>query len=337
LYVDDFAQVVIVREEDLSLLMFPSVLQQYHNHSEQLFKVYVIEKDVMVFCRPSLPTLPLHSTTHCNESYQSVAFDSRYCYPTIQHFFPSIMADEKRHNHSTQTTQSNPADSPAHKMQKTLHTAIPTSPMNSSKSWKLEAPVPSPISTSIATVHTTDTLEHPFSPSKVRRRSTSDVSENGKSKDVFYAGRLTFSSFFSSYSNHCYALLECFQSTAKAIQEEFGLTLFGFDVIIPQHPLSQNEEERKEIEIVVIDINYFPSYKEVEDFPVRLRDYLRRISMTGGLSTDCNSSSCTSTSSITTPCLNRTRDHMSTTTALAPTTNTPPLPPYPYLVVHNTA
>lgn len=151
----------------------------------------------------------------------------------------------------------------------------------------------------------------------------------GKAKKHFMQVDSLFLPSFSSYSNHCYTLLECFQSTAKAIQEEFGLTLFGFDVIIPEHPLSQNEEERKEIEIVVIDINYFPSYKEVEDFPVRLRDYLRRISMTGGLSTDCNSSSCTSTSSITTPCLNRTRDHLSTTTVLAPTANTPPLPPCP--------
>ena len=41
----------------------------------------------------------------------------------------------------------------------------------------------------------------------------------------------------------------------------------------------KEEEEKKEedvSELVVIDVNYFPSYKEVPDFPMRLRKFLRQ-------------------------------------------------------------
>lgn len=74
--------------------------------------------------------------------------------------------------------------------------------------------------------------------------------------------------------------------------------MFGFDAILPNSSLSgansntsastsiQNisdsnkagsEEDTKSAEapkIVVIDVNYFPSYKEVKDFPYRLKKYL---------------------------------------------------------------
>lgn len=80
------------------------------------------------------------------------------------------------------------------------------------------------------------------------------------------------------------------RSSAAAIRAEFGLTLFGFDVIIPSEPLSQCTTEDHTISasdgnskgvrasgamaVTVIDVNYFPSYKEVPDFPSRLRRYL---------------------------------------------------------------
>lgn len=65
----------------------------------------------------------------------------------------------------------------------------------------------------------------------------------------------------------CY--VEKFENAAAAIRQEFGLTLFGFDVIIPTNLSSADG-------IVVIDVNFFPSYKEVADFTSRLRSLLRR-------------------------------------------------------------
>jgi hypothetical protein len=113
-----------------------------------------------------------------------------------------------------------------------------------------------------------------------------------------------------------------FRSAAMAIKEEFGLSLFGFDVIVPSSSSSNkhgnetassgarirsdssnacgcgstdaaadrdcgcgSRSSRLEqdtdpdpdfYDLVVIDVNYFPSYKEVPDFPQRLRRFLRK-------------------------------------------------------------
>lgn len=121
-------------------------------------------------------------------------------------------------------------------------------------------------------------------------------------------------------------MIELFVQTAKELKRTFGLSLFGFDVIlpVPSASFSPLSEERREItglqdpfieedqaavslpfqkeeevdvemleihraqalslsqkkekeqrQLMVIDVNYFPSYKEVKDFPSRLKKYLR--------------------------------------------------------------
>ena len=71
------------------------------------------------------------------------------------------------------------------------------------------------------------------------------------------------------------AVPERFRATAAAIRNEFGLTLFGFDAILPvQHSNSADLCGTGGVEVVVIDVNYFPSYKEVCDFPHRLKRFL---------------------------------------------------------------
>jgi hypothetical protein len=83
---------VLVSATDLTLLTTPCVLQQYHNHSGVFFKVYVIDKEVMFFRRPSLPNLPA-------KDIQSVVFDSRHSYPTLDDFMclsPPADADNEK-------------------------------------------------------------------------------------------------------------------------------------------------------------------------------------------------------------------------------------------------
>jgi inositol-1,3,4-trisphosphate 5/6-kinase/inositol-tetrakisphosphate 1-kinase len=53
----------------------------------------------------------------------------------------------------------------------------------------------------------------------------------------------------------------------QALKQAFGLQLFGFDILI------HHDEEEKE-EWLVVDVNYFPSYKEVPNFPTLLAHYL---------------------------------------------------------------
>lgn len=96
-----YAQVVAVSEEGLALVSCPCVIQEYINHNGKLFKVYVIDDEVMVFQRPSLPNLtpkqdqlmaaadmphsPLPKPSLKLKS-KSLAFDSRYAYPTFEDF-----------------------------------------------------------------------------------------------------------------------------------------------------------------------------------------------------------------------------------------------------------
>mmetsp|Transcript_26742 Transcript_26742/g.73740 ORF Transcript_26742/g.73740 Transcript_26742/m.73740 type:complete len:610 (-) Transcript_26742:46-1875(-) len=53
---------------------------------------------------------------------------------------------------------------------------------------------------------------------------------------------------------------------SDALKAAFGLEIFGFDTLIS----SKSEEQR----MLVVDVNYFPSYKEVPDFPSLLAKYL---------------------------------------------------------------
>jgi Inositol 1,3,4-trisphosphate 5/6-kinase ATP-grasp domain len=69
------------------------------------------------------------------------------------------------------------------------------------------------------------------------------------------------------------------QPVVDALKRAFGLELFGFDILItsasppPQSTSSQvgGLERRR---MLVVDVNYFPSYKEVDNFPALLAKYL---------------------------------------------------------------
>ena len=73
----------------------PCVVQEYMNHDGLFYKVYVIDKKVMVFQRPSLPNLLISPpTTSASGSAplpaaasRSLSFDSRYSYPTAEDFY----------------------------------------------------------------------------------------------------------------------------------------------------------------------------------------------------------------------------------------------------------
>lgn len=72
--------------------------------------------------------------------------------------------------------------------------------------------------------------------------------------------------------------LERFKDIAFHLKKGFGLTLFGFDVLIPTHPQFPSMDSSTvpdEDQFLIIDVNFFPSYKEVHDFPSRLRKMLR--------------------------------------------------------------
>jgi hypothetical protein len=77
-----------------------------------------------------------------------------------------------------------------------------------------------------------------------------------------------------------------FEESAAAIRAEFGLSLFGFDAIVPRQGRCGGSGSGDGASgVTVIDVNYFPSYKEVRDFPARLRRFLASRSAAAARST----------------------------------------------------
>ena len=60
----------------------------------------------------------------------------------------------------------------------------------------------------------------------------------------------------------------------RALREAFGLDLFGFDVLVTKSQDGVPATPKHNKEILVVDVNYFPSYKEVSNFPALLAKYL---------------------------------------------------------------
>lgn len=303
----------------------PCVVQQYYNHDANFFKVYVIDKEVMVFQRTSLPNLSIPaeakhaecaSSSSCKRSLEddtcdnskngasaakrialrSVEFDSRKHYPTIEDFLippPSPAVEATSNGSSTVGRVKNTdvgsegvswktkkktadANSPASKIMTRSAAKIAEAQLavqDSENSLVAQQPQSAPTSAVVTSVVTSETLAE------------------DRSQEII-----------EQYMDE-------FRAAAVALQKEFGLTLFGFDVIIPNtntatsvdqgrcspdellevsqlelsknHPVCEAGETTEEQphlkyhELVVIDVNYFPSYKEVKDFPYRLKNFLK--------------------------------------------------------------
>lgn len=66
------------------------------------------------------------------------------------------------------------------------------------------------------------------------------------------------------------------QPIVLALKKAFGLELFGFDILIASKDASSVDSgsSSRATQMLVVDVNYFPSYKEVLNFPSLLAQYL---------------------------------------------------------------
>ena len=69
---------------------------------------------------------------------------------------------------------------------------------------------------------------------------------------------------FTSCGTHSPITADEVRPLVERLRQAFGLELFGFDILV----------SRDEGEWLVVDVNYFPSYKEVPNFPSLLAHYL---------------------------------------------------------------
>lgn len=341
--------------EDIHLMVKPCVVQQYYNHDANFFKVYVIDKEVMVFQRTSLPNLSIAEcsssssicsggasckrsldtngtsssdvdgeTKHRRLTLRSVGFDSRKHYPTIEDFLVSpptqdALKSSGSSSGSTVVTEHQPQPQSVDangegvswktKKRSSSTNNSPVRVLTRSATARLaeeEQKTSDAVATAIATVE---------APAEVptEKHSTSEV--NNSTEATVTEDR--------SHELIIEQFMDEFKAAAVALQKEFQLSLFGFDVIIPNtcssstssngvcesttissngivryssddllhvsdleltsesvdqlrgHQDKPQQQQECQSKLVVIDVNYFPSYKEVKDFPFRLKSFLR--------------------------------------------------------------
>jgi hypothetical protein len=229
-----------VSEEGLSLVSCPCVIQEYIDHNGRFYKVYVIDKEVMVFQRNSLPNLTLtahedhpETCTECKRPdgvhSRSLAFDSRYKYPTFEDFYE--------------------------------HRSLPSLPSGEDLEGSDSGPA------ARARRREDGDGASPRGAGATSQESSESVSEGAGVGGVPNNG-------FRVASNCEDHLRSRFAKAAEIVSDGFSLTLFGFDVIIPVY--DKSPELDKDTQLVIIDINFFPSYKEIPDFPDKLCKYMRK-------------------------------------------------------------
>ena len=221
--VQSHKMIIIRRRDGMDKITIPCLLQEYVNHNEQLFKVYVLGDHVWVFARQSLPDLPHgEGSTSDNMEYDDsfLEFDSQKTYPSLSDF----------HINTTTTTTTTSTDY--------------------------------------------DT-----------KRSSSDNTSSGKEPII------------RNNTNHKNKESNCpfvipdelkpdeIRPIVEAIRNAFSIDLFGFDLLMTtelrQSTTTTTENNHRTKELLVVDVNYFPSYKEVNNFPFVLANYLLQKGMEG--------------------------------------------------------
>ena len=239
---------IVLARDGLQRLKTPCLLQEFANHGEQLFKVYVLGDSVWVSSRESLPNLPIGEKHISNdadlvtplgearpwslqnwsrkESYVEferpagsrcyVEFDSQRPYPKLADF--GIKATD---------------DEPSFRRRKKqrLDESSPESSRNTEE----------------------------------RQQKSMSLIKNNNIADGNIDGDSNLARFVTT---------DEIEPVTNALRDAFGLELFGFDVIVKHDPSSLFDGGSDGKEILVVDVNYFPGYKEVPNFPSLLAQYL---------------------------------------------------------------
>eukprot|EP01023_Acetabularia_acetabulum_P008475 TRINITY_DN13682_c0_g1_i1.p1 TRINITY_DN13682_c0_g1~~TRINITY_DN13682_c0_g1_i1.p1 ORF type:complete len:181 (-),score=27.26 TRINITY_DN13682_c0_g1_i1:122-592(-) len=67
--------------------------------------------------------------------------------------------------------------------------------------------------------------------------------------------------------------LDALQIISTFINKQLGLQLFGFDILV----VKQQDQDEDKIGLVVVDVNFFPSFKEIPEAPQAIRKMFKRV------------------------------------------------------------
>lgn len=110
------------------------------------------------------------------------------------------------------------------------------------------------------------------------RLSAFGVEDDSKRKPLPYLSALSLATSNKTKNSTVAVTAEEVQPIVDTLKKAFGLELFGFDILITSEKDSNNYGPESDLaekkHMLVVDVNYFPSYKEVSNFPSLLAQYL---------------------------------------------------------------
>ncbi|CAN0300819.1 unnamed protein product [Discosporangium mesarthrocarpum] len=255
---------LIFDESGLADITAPIVVQEHCNHNAKLYKVCVVGDEVRVCERPSLPNLPPGLTG-------SFTFDSQKPYPTLE----QVKAASAAHRTAAMAASTKVADCSTPEAEPT----IPPLPLGSAEggggrggggcSVRPRPQVPGvqgggggggqggnsrELTTGVV----------PPELWKEQRGAAQVMGEGHDPRGERVAGA---SSAGAVVDGSGVLTQEMACRAAERLREAFGLSIFGFDIIM----------ESGSGDAMVIDVNYFPSFKDLEDFPGVLRRHLKAV------------------------------------------------------------
>ena len=247
---------IVLARDGLQRLKTPCLLQEFANHGEKLFKVYVLGDSVWVYCRESLPNLPGKEVFEqsqegmCNSSASAATQSPR---------------TQKRPRTESYVEFERPAGSRCY------------------VEFNSQRPYPKLSDFGIAgdgegETSCRDYTQHSLPQRKRERLDSSAMLKSMSSEDN--------NGIPPRLDQRCDSDLARFvtkdeiEPVTRSLRDAFGLELFGFDVLVKHSSIksrSNNDttpDSSDGKEILVVDVNYFPGYKEVLNFPSLLAQYL---------------------------------------------------------------
>ena len=240
---------VVLNRIGLRRVHFPCILQEYENHGGVLFKVYVLGDTVRVFPRNSLPNLP-GGEQECATHPGYVEFDSQRPYPRLSEFILPNKSDKPQHQPFLRPEQELVEQKQSSSLQPAPKDDCQPRPISPTGQFP-----PSTSSTKRRRVTVQDVLAPSASPRKT----------NGALHKWSNVG----------LANAKLVTADEIRPIATALRRAFQLELFGFDILVTE------DEADGQRAMVVVDVNYFPSYKEVSSFPSLLAQYLTQRAVEG--------------------------------------------------------
>mmetsp|Transcript_10388 Transcript_10388/g.15727 ORF Transcript_10388/g.15727 Transcript_10388/m.15727 type:complete len:695 (+) Transcript_10388:40-2124(+) len=227
---------IVLARDGLQRLKTPCLLQEYANHGEKLFKVYVLGNSVWVYSRDSMPNLPLGEK--------------------IRETTP--ISPQENNSFSAETNNRPPPNS---LKRRRCESYVEFERQAGSRCYvEFNSQRPYPKISDFGNLHDAPrNKQHRVSPTNppTPYPSSQDLHQQQEHDSTQMGPKNNLARFVTR---------EEIEPVTNALRSAFGLDLFGFDVLV--------KEGRNGKEILVVDVNYFPGYKEVPNFPSLLAQYL---------------------------------------------------------------